>query len=536
MEMKMLLDPTRRSLGKVALAVLMMGTSPMALMAETSADTLVIADAIDDIVSLDPAEAYEFSGLDLNNNTYDGLVELDPVTGEMIPGLADSWTLADDGLTYTFKMKSGVTFGSGNPVTAQDAAYSLQRAIKLNKTPSFILGQFGWTAENVDTMVMAEGDTVVIKTDKPYAPTFLYNCLTSGVASIVDMADVMANEVDGDMGYEYLKNHSAGSGPYILKSFKPNEGYILAARTGHWRGDAKIANIFMQHVPEAATQRLMIEKGDIDVARELTPTDIEGLSGNSDLRVQQDVGGQIFYLSFNQKVEQYNNPQFLDAMRWAIDYQGMVDTFLKGTNVVHQSFLPSGYLGALDDTPYSLDLEKAKALVAESGIANPTVVLSVRNASDRMDMAQSIQNTFGQAGITVELKVGEGAEQLSEYRARLHDATLQSWGPDYPDPHTNASTFAQNPGNADEDKNTGYLAWRNAYMPGDLDAMTQAAVEERDPAKRIEMYAEIQTKHRETSPFIILSQVSYQTGLRNNVQNFYTGGSTDSAAYWLVTK
>ncbi len=532
----MILHPTLRGIGNLAFATLMLGASPIALMAETPADTLVIADAIDDIVSLDPAEAYEFSGLDLNNNTYDGLVELDPKTGAMMPGLAESWSVADDGVTYTFKMKAGITFGSGNPLTADDAAYSLQRAIKLNKTPSFILGQFGWTADNVDMMVTASGDTLTVKTDKAYAPTFLYNCLTSGVASIVDKADVMANEVAGDMGYEYLKNHSAGTGAYILKSFKPNEGYILEARIGHWRGDAVIPKIFMQHVPEAATQRLMIEKGDIDIARELTPTDIEGLTGNADVRVEQNVGGQIFYLAFNQKVEQYKNPKLLDAMRYAIDYQGMVDTFLKGTNVVHQSFLPSGYLGALDDVPYALDIEKAKALVAESGIANPQVTLSVRNASDRMDMAQSIQNTFGQAGITVTLKVGEGAEQLEEYRGRLHDATLQSWGPDYPDPHTNASTFAQNPDNSDEAKATGYLAWRNAYDPGDMTAATQAAVEEMDPDKRVAMYAEIQKKHRETSPFIILSQVIYQTALRSNVGNFHTGGSTDSAAYWLVTK
>lgn len=532
----MIFQPTRRGLGKLAVAALMLGASPMALLAETPADTLVIADAIDDIVSLDPAEAYEFSGLDVNNNTYDGLVELDPTSGQMVPGLAESWSVAEDGMTYTFKMKAGITFGSGNPLTADDAAFSLQRAIKLNKTPSFILSQFGWTPENVDAMVSASGDILTIKTDKAYAPTFLYNCLTSGVASIVDKADVMANEVAGDMGYEYLKNHSAGTGPYILKSFKPNEGYILEARTGHWRGDAKIPKIFMQHVPEAATQRLMLEKGDIDVARELTPTDIEGLSGNADVKMQQDVGGQVFYLAFNQKNENYKNPKLLDAMRWAIDYQGMVDTFLNGTEVVHQNFLPKGYLGALDDNPYSLDIEKAKALVAESGIANPTVTLSVRNASDRMDMAQSIQNTFGQAGIKVELKVGEGAEQLEEYRGRLHDATLQSWGPDYPDPHTNASTFAQNPDNSDEAKATGYLAWRNAYDPGELTAQTQAAVEEMDPAKRIEMYAQIQKQIRETSPFILMFQISYQTGMRGNVGNFFTGGSTDSAAYWLVTK
>lgn len=525
-----------RRAGAAGFAALLLGAAPAALMAATPADTLVIADAIDDIVSLDPHEAYEFSGLDVVNNTYDGLIELDPVSKQLVPGLAESWSVGADGMTYSFKMKPGITFSSGNPVTAADAAFSLQRAVKINKTPAFILNQFGWSAENVDQMVTADGDTLTLKVDKAYAPTFLYNILTAGVASIVDQKTVMEHEVNGDMGNEWLKSNSAGTGAYVLKSYKPNEGYVLEARPGYWRGDAKIAKVFMQHIPEAATQRLQLEKGDIDIARELTPTDIEGLAGNSAVKVQSDVGGQIFYLSFNQKNEQYKNQKFLDAMRYAIDYQGMVDTFLKGTEVVHQAFLPTGYLGALDDTPYSLDIEKAKALLAESGIQNPKVTLDVRNASDRMDMAQSIQNTFGQAGITVELNVGEGAEQLKRYRARQHDATLQSWGPDYPDPNTNSSTFAENPDNSDEANNTGYLAWRNAYDPGEMTAMSQAAVMEMDPEKRKAMYEELQKKHRETSPFIVMFQIGYQTGMQASVENFYTGGAIDSAAYWLVTK
>lgn len=532
----MKLDPKLSRFGSAVLAALLVSAAPAALFAETPADTLVIADAIDDIVSLDPGEAYEFSGLDVVNNTYDGLIELDPTkVGELVPGLAESWSVDEAGTTFTFKMKSGITFSSGNPVTAEDAAFSLQRAVKINKSPAFILNQFGWTAENVDQMVTADGDNVILKTDKAYAPTFLYNCLTSGVASIVDKATVMANEVDGDMGNAWLHNNSAGTGAYVLKSFKPNEGYLLEARTGYWRGDAKIKNVFMRHIPEAATQRLQLEKGDIDIARELTPVDIEGMSGNADVKVQQDVGGQIFYLSFNQKNEAYKNGKLLDAMRYAIDYQGMADTFLKGNMVVHQAYLPKGYLGALEDTPYSLDIEKAKALIAESGITPPKVVMDVRNSSDRMEMAQSIQNTFGQAGIEVELNIGEGAEQLKRYRARQHDATLQSWGPDYPDPHTNASAFSMNADNSD-DAQTGGLAWRNAYDPGPLHAQTEAAVMERDGAKRAAMYGEIQQAHRTTSPFIVMFQIGYQTGMRANVANFFTGGATDSAAYWLITK
>jgi peptide/nickel transport system substrate-binding protein len=104
---------------------------------ETPPDTLVIADKIDDIVSLDPAESFEFSGNDLLNNVYDTLIELDPADlGPLVPGLAESWEVAGDGMTYTFRMREGAKFHTGNPVRAEDAAWSLQRAVILNKTPS----------------------------------------------------------------------------------------------------------------------------------------------------------------------------------------------------------------------------------------------------------------------------------------------------------------------------------------------------------------------------------------------------------------
>lgn len=530
-------DPSFRTMGAFALSTLFLGAAPAALFAETPADTLVIADAIDDIVSLDPHEAFEFSGTDIINNTYDSLIELDPTKpGELLPGLAESWDVSEDGLTYTFKMKAGITFASGNPVRAEDAAWSLQRVVKLNKNPAFIINQFGFTPENVEEKITADGDTLTIVTDKPYAPTFFYNCLTAATGAIVDKETLLAHDDAGDMGGKWLNSNSAGTGAYTLRSFKPNESVVLEAREGYWRGDAKLKRVFIRHIPEAATNRLLLEKGDIDISREMTPTDISGIEGNADLKVQDDVGGQVYYLAMNQKVDIFKNPKVLDAMRYAIDYQGMAGSFLKGQQVVHQAFLPSGYLGALDDTPYSLDIEKAKALLAESGVGPIKTSITVRNVQERMDIAQSIQNTFGQAGIEVELKVGDGAEVLGIYRARQHDITVQTWGPDYPDPHTNASTFAMNPDNSDEAKLTGYLAWRTAYEPGELMTMTEQAVVERDPAKRKALYEEIQQKHRETSPFILMFQQAEQSALRAGVENFYTGGSTDQATFWLVTK
>ncbi|MBA3326036.1 MAG: ABC transporter substrate-binding protein, partial [Rhodobacteraceae bacterium] len=207
----------------VGLALLLAGASPV--WAETPADTLVIADKIDDIVSLDPAESFEFSGNDALNNIYDTLIELDPANlGPLVPGLATAWEVGEDGMTYTFTLRDDASFHSGNPVTAEDAAWSLQRAVILNKTPSFILTQFGFTPENVTEKIQATGEhELTIVTDKPYAPSFFFNCLTAVVASVVDKTEAMANEADGDFGYEWLKTNSAGSGPYRLRQYRPSD-------------------------------------------------------------------------------------------------------------------------------------------------------------------------------------------------------------------------------------------------------------------------------------------------------------------------
>ena len=138
---------------------------------------------------------------------YDRLVTFPADDTSNLQGhVAESWEIADDGKTYTFKIRDGITFHSGNQLTAEDAAWSLQRVIKLNKTPSFILSQFGFTPENVDSLIKVVDDrTFTVELDQPYAPTFFLYCLTATVGSVVDKQEVMAHEQDGDMGYGWLK-------------------------------------------------------------------------------------------------------------------------------------------------------------------------------------------------------------------------------------------------------------------------------------------------------------------------------------------
>ena len=180
-----------------------------AVMAATPADTLVIAKQIDDIISLDPAEAYELSGIEVISNTYERLMQFEPSDiNKLVPGVAESVAVSDDHKTFTFKIRSGNKFASGNPVTAQDAAWSLQRVIKLQKTPVFLISQLGWTADNIDKMVTATDDsTLKVTIGVDFAPTLVYALLGSVVGSVVDSKTAMAHDAGGDMGNAWLKNN-----------------------------------------------------------------------------------------------------------------------------------------------------------------------------------------------------------------------------------------------------------------------------------------------------------------------------------------
>ena len=190
---------------------------PVTARAATPADTLVVAQNIDDIVSIDPGEAYEFSSGEYVTQTYDRLVQYDaPDPSKLVAGLAKSWIIDDANKTITFTLRDGVKFEpSGNPLTAADVVYSMKRVFVINKSPAAILGDLGWTKDNVDQMVVAKSPTtVVIKYAGDISSAYALNVLASRPASIVDSKTVEAHATNGDMGNAWLKSNSAGTGPF----------------------------------------------------------------------------------------------------------------------------------------------------------------------------------------------------------------------------------------------------------------------------------------------------------------------------------
>ena len=198
--------------------------------AATPKGIAVMAKQIDDIVSFDPAESYEFTNGEVDANCYRRLIRPDENDATKIEGdLAENWDVSKDGLTFTFKLRRDAKFDSGNPVTANDAAFSLQRVVKLNKTPGFIITQFGFTPDNVEKMVRALDDyTLEMKLpNEAEATSFVLYCLSANVGSVVDTKTVMANQANGDMGNAWLKNHTAGAGPYKLTEWAASDHVII---------------------------------------------------------------------------------------------------------------------------------------------------------------------------------------------------------------------------------------------------------------------------------------------------------------------
>ncbi len=529
---------TRRILGATfaASAVLLASLGHSAL-AATPKDTLVVAWAIDDIITMDPAESFEISAGEVMGNAYDRLLRYDVNDpSKLVADLAKTWAVSGDGKTYTFEVKPGLKFASGNPITAEDVVFSYQRAVLLDKSPAFILGQFGLTKDNVKDKVKATGPlSLTFETDKSYAPTFVYNCLTANIAAIVDKKLVMSKEVNGDMGYAWLKTNYAGSGPLKLREWRANEIVALERNDNYWGEKSKMARVIYRHVKEAATQRLLLEKGDVDIARNLSPEDLAALSSNKSIKTTSTPKGTVYYISLNQKNPNLAKPEVREALKWLVDYSAIGDTLIKNIGMVNQNFMPVGLLGAVKDMPYKLDVDKAKALLAKAGLASGLkLTIDMRTVQPVQGITEAFQQTAKRAGVDIEILPGDGKQTLTKYRARTHDMYIGQWGADYWDPHTNA-TFVQNPDNSDEAK-AKPLAWRNAWATPELTKKADAAVLERDAGKRKVMYEEMQAEFRKTSPFIMLYQQLEVAAMRSDVNNLKIGPTSDSTYMFKVSK
>ena len=227
----------------------------------------------------------------------------------------------------------------------------------------------------------------------------------------------------------------------------PHEA-LLFGRNDYAPSPARLKTVLFKNVSDAGTRRLLLLKGDADVAYDLGADQFDSLRNAPGVRIEQADAPRVYYLGFNTGSKDnpaLGNPALWQAARWLVDYQSIAEQLLKGQYRVYQAFLPQGLDGALDDRPFKLDVDKARQILREAGIAEGTrISLIVINQPPYTDIAQALQASFAQAGLRLDIQPVVESDLWGKMRGRDFQAIFTYWGADYLDPNTNASAFAYN--------------------------------------------------------------------------------------------
>ncbi|WOI57770.1 ABC transporter substrate-binding protein [Palleronia sp. LCG004] len=521
-------------LASAALGALLLGQAGLAD-AETPDDQLIVGFDMNNVLTLDPAAITGADAVQILNNVYDTIVRLDPETYELVPSIATSWEVAEDNRSITFQIDPDATFASGNPVTAEDVAYSLRRPIKLNLAQSTWLVSRGYTAENIEEMTEVVDDkTLRLHLPQADDPRLLMMTLTmNGPGSILDRAVVEEHD-DGDMGTAWLTNNSAGSGAFTLNQWRANEYVILTKNPEYWGDEPSMERVLMRHLPESQSQRLALEQGDLDIGYSLGAADLRALEANEDITVETVPSAGFYYLGVSMKNEILANPKVREALRYLIDYDGINSAIMPYFGVERQVPVNSYAFAAADDPGYELDVERAKELLAEAGYPDGfDTTLRVISEQEFLDSATAIQGTLAQAGINAEIITGDGGQIYGAMRSREFDMLVgRGGGGQNPHPDSNLRAVAYNPDNSDEAGLTNYQGWRTSFFDEELNEMIENALVEGDVEVQEQMYADIQARMQELvmsiQPFSeVVVTAAYQDDVEGVVVDVWTSRFED---------
>ncbi|AYG68820.1 MULTISPECIES: ABC transporter substrate-binding protein [unclassified Rhizobium] len=504
------------------------------LYAATPKDQLVIGTSLAQVLSLDPQQATEPKALEILANLYDRLVAT-TADGKIVPQLAESWT--DDGKSLTLKLRDA-KFASGNPVTADDVIFSLTRLLKLNQSGASYFKRLGYNGDNIAAHMHAiDAKTLKIDlTDQTTAEGLLYR-LAVGVSSVVDSVEVQKHISDNDYGNAWLRTHSAGSGPFTLNKWTPNEIVLLDANKNYVGGQPKMRRVIIRHVPESQVERLMLQRGDIDIGNALTKSDLETFEGKSDFVIQRVPTGGFYVLAMNAGNQYLANPKVREAIAYGIDYKGIEKTIMGPYGRARNVPVPENFANAIPNPDWHLDIDKAKQLLAEAGFKDGfSLTLKTIAQTPRIDLATAIQASLGQIGIKVDIQQGNGSEIIAAHRARNFDLLIPQTSALMPNVLGSMDDFSNNPDNRLEANNAGNFAWRSAWDIPELNALYAKTSVEVDAQKRGELYAQMQKMFVDLKPALLPLFERFEPIVLSGKVKGYVGHPNQMTRLETVTK
>ncbi len=501
-----------RTLTTKIILVLSLGLVSMGIFAQT-ADNVLVVGQIAEPKSLDPATVTAVNDFRILMNLYDGLVRYKDGTLEVEPALANSWSISDDGMTYTFELRSDVAFHDGTAVDAEAVKFNFDRMLDENHpyhdTGPFPLSFFFSAIENVEAV---DAHTVSFTLNAPYAPFLSNMAYPTGL-----IASPAAIEKSGA---EFGRN-PVGTGAFKFESWKANESVILSRNDSYWDGIAGTEAVVFRPITDGNTRVAEMLSGGIDMMVEVPPVSLSRFSG-SDFSVFEQAGPHVWFLILNAKEGPFSNKLVRQAANYAINKKAIVEDVLEGTAAIAAGPTPPAFAWAYNEElePYPYDPDKARALLDEAGVSDAKLTFYVTQGGsgmlDPVAMGTAIQADLAAVGFDVEIQTFEWNTFLGEVNPGLEgkaDMAEMAWMTNDPDtlPYLALRTEAW------PEKggfNSGY------YSNPKVDELLEAARSSVDQSERAMLYREMQEIVQDDAPWVFVANWKQNAVTSNRVKNF----------------
>ncbi len=483
------------------------------------AGTLVVG-LVAEPVNLDPPQVTDLNSNRVGRRIVESLVTFPEESTQVVPGLAESWTISKDGLQYTFKLRRGIAFHDGTPLNAEAVKFSIERQINPNH-PAYKLGKYpfaNYFFGNVKAVEVLSDERVAFLLNEPRA-SFLA-VLTAGAASIVSPTAVMK------WGPDY-PNHPVGTGPFRFASWDRGQRVVLEKNPAYWKYPVKVERVIYRPIVEDQARLTELLTGGLDLIVGVPADNVGQLEKNSKITLLKQVGAHVWYLGMNNQKKPFDDKRVRQALNYAVNKDAIVNDVLKGTGAASKGpVLPGtwGADGALKAYPY--DPERAKKLLAEAGYPNGfTTTLWVPESGSGMQapvaMSTVMQSNLKAVGVNVSLQTMEWGAYLAKLRTKEQELFALSWmaGTEDPDmvmyPLLHSSQWTPVGPN------------RALYKNARFDALLQQARLTTDQAKRAQLYKEAQRILVDDAPWVFVDHEIQIAALTKRVQGFKLHPSFD---------
>ena len=484
-------------LSRLGLKGLLLASAVSLVAISAHADPLRVAIGFDP-VSLDPIATSDNGSIWTQLLIFDTLVRPDKSGEKLEPGLAESWTVSEDGLTLNFKLRDA-KFSDGTPVTAEDVKFSIERAASKES---------GWGRfyRPITSFEIVSPREITMKLTEPFTPAF--NNLALFAAAILPKAQVEAK------GEDFFKA-PIGSGPFMLKAWERGSKVELAKNPHYWQqGKPFVEEARLDVVTEPSARAIKLEAGEVDIALDPPLNQLKELAGKDGITVSQTIPYRADFVQLNTTRKPFDDQRVRQALNYAIDKNALVKGVLYDAGKPAASAMPVMRYADPALAPYPYDPAKAKALLAEAGYGSgfeAQLVVDSGAATSR-NTAIALQAMLQQVGVKLKVQMLEGGTQWETTKAGNYDMSVSLTTSDTIDPDQIIGFVAVNP----ERANAYHTQWKNER----LNALYAEERKTIDGDKRGAMFKEMVQLLHDGAPYIYLYHPASAWATRNNVKGF----------------